>query len=223
MPDSTLTLYQAEWCPFSAAVREVLTELGLDFFAVQVEPWPKQRERLRALSGGDQIPVLETEDGRFYQGTRAIFAHLRERDPWRFEAAHRRRFAAHRDARVEDVPGQLLDYFRSTDELETADGALADAEVTHVPDANRYELRLNGRLIGLAAYRRRNGRIVFTHTEVDEACSGHGLGSRLAAAALDDAEREGLEIVPLCSFISHYIDRHPRYRALVAPDPPEPD
>jgi len=26
-----LTLYQAEWCPFSSAVREILTELGLDF------------------------------------------------------------------------------------------------------------------------------------------------------------------------------------------------
>src|SRR5436309_3487084 len=25
-----MTLYQAEWCPFSAAVREVLTELGID-------------------------------------------------------------------------------------------------------------------------------------------------------------------------------------------------
>ena len=28
-----LTLYQAEWCPFSSAVREVLTELGIDFVA----------------------------------------------------------------------------------------------------------------------------------------------------------------------------------------------
>ena len=111
------------------------------------------------------------------------------------------------------------EYLRGTDELETADGALADAVVTHVPEAGRYELRLDGRLIGLAAYRRRNGRIVFTHTEVDEACSGRGLGSRLAAAALDDAEREGLEVVPLCSFIAHYINRHPRYRALVAADP----
>ena len=223
MPDPPLRLYQAEWCPFSAAVREVLTELGLDFVAVQVEPWPEQRERLRALTGDSRIPVLETEDGRFHRGTRAIFASLRVRDPWRFEAAHRRRFAAHRDAREEDVPGQLLEYFRDTGELETADGVTANAVVTNVPAAGRYELRLDGRLIGLAAYRRRNRRIVFMHTEVDEACAGRGLGSRLAAAALDAAEREGLEVVPLCSFIAHYIDQHPRYRALVAPDPLEPE
>ena len=93
--------------------------------------------------------------------------------------------------------------------------------MTHVPEAGRYELRLDGRLIGLAAYRRRNGCIVFTHTEVDEACSGRGLGSRLAAAALDDAEREGLEVVPLCSFIVHYIDRHPRYGRWWQPTRPQ--
>jgi len=30
MADSPVTLYQAEWCPFSSAVRELLTELGID-------------------------------------------------------------------------------------------------------------------------------------------------------------------------------------------------
>src|SRR5919202_1859471 len=90
--EAALVLYQAEWCPFSAAVREVLTELGLDFVARQVEPWPEQRERLRELAGTDVIPVLEADDGRLCRGTREIFAYLRERDQWQFAAAHRRRF-----------------------------------------------------------------------------------------------------------------------------------
>jgi predicted GNAT family acetyltransferase/glutaredoxin len=211
-----LTLYQAEWCPFSSAVREVLTELGVDFVARQVEPWPKERNELRAVAGTDQIPVLQAEDGRFYRGTREIFAHLHERDPWRFAAAHRRRFADHRDARESDASGQLIEYFRGTDELEAGAGAVTEAEVVDVPEASRYELRLGGRLIGLAAYRRRNGRIAFTHTEVDEKCAGRGFGSRLAAAALEDARREGLEIVPLCPFIEHYIERHPEYEQHLA-------
>jgi glutathione S-transferase len=91
MAESMPTLYQAEWCPFSSAVREVLTELGVDFVACQVEPWPEERNELRAVAGTDQIPVLQTEDGRLYRGTREIFTHLHDRDPWRFEAAHRRR------------------------------------------------------------------------------------------------------------------------------------
>jgi uncharacterized protein len=216
--DSTrdnLTLYQAEWCPFSSAVREVLTELGLDFVARQVEPWPDERTGLKSVAGTALIPVLQTEDGRLFRGTREIFAHLRERDPWRFAAAHRRRFADHGDARVSDAAGQLIEYFRGTDELEAADGSVADAEVVNVPEESRYELRLGGRLVGLAAYRRRNGRIAFTHTEVDEACEGRGFGSLLAATALEDARREGLAVVPLCPFIAHYIERHPEYEELV--------
>ena len=102
----------------------------------------------------------------------------------------------------------MLEYFRETDELEAGTGSRPTAEVVDVPQASRYELRLDGRLIGLAAYRRRNGRIAFTHTEVDEACEGRGFGSRLAAAALEDARRQGLEVVPLCPFIAHYIEWH---------------
>jgi predicted GNAT family acetyltransferase/glutaredoxin len=214
--DAVPTLYQAEWCPFSSAVREVLTELGVDFVARQVEPWPNQRNELRTVAGTDQIPVLQTEDGRLYRGTREIFAHLHERDPWRLEAAHRRRFAAHRDARESDATGQLIEYFRGTDELEAGTGSVSEAEVVDVPEASRYELRLGGRLVGLTAYRRRNGHIAFTHTEVDESCEGRGFGSRLAAAALDDARRQGIDVVPLCPFIAHYIERHPDYEQLVA-------
>ena len=212
-----LTLYQAEWCPFSSAVREVLTELGIDFVARQVEPWPQERSELRGVAETDLIPLLQTEDGELFRGTRQIFSYLRERDAWEHAAAHRRRFADHRDARESDATGQLIEYFRGTDELEaaTTGGSPAEADVVDVLEANRYELRLGGRLIGLAAYRRRDGRIAFTHTEVDESCEGRGFGSRLAAAALDDARRAELEVVPLCPFIAHYIDQHPEYEDLV--------
>src|SRR6266566_5241057 len=103
-----------------------------------------------------------------------------------------------------------------TDELEAGAGSVAEAQVVDVPEKSRYELRLGGRLIGLAAYRRRDGRIAFTHTEVDESCEGRGFGSLLAAAALENAEREGLEVAPLCPFIAHYIKRHPEYEPLLA-------
>jgi predicted GNAT family acetyltransferase/glutaredoxin len=216
-----LTLYQTEWCPFSTAVREVLTELGIDVVLRQVEPWPEQREELRALAGTDRIPVLQAEDGQLYRGTREIFALLRDREPWRFETGHRRRFAAHHDARVSDVPAQLVEYFRHTDELEAVEepGTPDDAVVVDVPEQNRYELRLDGKLIGLLAYHRRDGRIAFTHTEVDPSCERRGFGSLLAARALDDARREGLTVAPLCPFVARYIDKHPEYRELVAQEP----
>ncbi len=198
----------------------MLTELGIDAVVRQVEPWPEQREHLREVAGTDQIPVLQAEDGRIFRGTREIFAHLQTRDPWRFAAAHRRRFADHRDARESDAPGQLLEYFRGTGDLESLEpqATLDEATVLNVPSAHRYELLLDGRRIGLLAYRRREHQIAFTHTEVAPACEGRGFGSRLAAAALDDARRQGLAVVPICPFISAYIERHPEYRDLVAPE-----
>ena len=89
-----------------------------------------------------------------------------------------------------------------------------DAVVVNVPEASRYELRLDGRLIGQADYRRNGDTIEFTHTEVDASLNGRGFGSRLVAAALDDAREQGLTVVPLCSFVAHYIDAHPEYEAL---------
>ena len=116
-------LYQAEWCPFSAAVREVLTELGLDVVLRQVEPEPEQRADMREVTGTDSIPVLVSEDGSVHRGTRAIFVHLRERDPGRFAAAHRRRYAEHREARETEATGRLIEHFRNAAELEAVEQA----------------------------------------------------------------------------------------------------
>jgi hypothetical protein len=209
-----LTLYQAEWCPFSSAVREVLTELGLDFAAKQVEPWPEQRAGLRELAGTDEIPTLQTEDGRFVSGTRAIFGYLGELEGWEHAEAHRRRFLDHRAARESDAPGRLVEYFRASPGPEPT----GEPTVVDVPEASRYELLADGRMIGEAAYHRRGDRIAFTHTEVDESLEGRGLGSRLAATALEDARRQGLEVVPLCPFIARFIDRHPEFQDVVAVD-----
>jgi predicted GNAT family acetyltransferase/glutaredoxin len=197
-----LTLYQAEWCPYSSAVREVLTELGLDFVARQVEPEPGDRAALRALSGDDSIPVLVTEDGEAIRGTRAIFRHLESVEPWRYADAHRRRFHEHRDARVSDAAGKLVARFRHDAAGPPVDAAPDEARVVDVPGESRYELRLGDRRIGFAAYHRHADRIAFTHTEIDRACEGRGFGTRLVRAALADAEEQGLDVVPLCSFVA---------------------
>jgi hypothetical protein len=122
------------------------------------------------VSWPEQIrsPVLQTEDGRILRGTREIFAHLRECEPWRFAAAHRRRFADHRDARESDAAGQLLEYFKDAGDVESREPRAApagEAEVVNIPEAHRYELLLDGQRIGELAYRQRNDRVAFTHTQ----------------------------------------------------------
>lgn len=102
-------LYQAEWCPFSSAVRELLTEHGIAFVARPVEPRPEQRDELRERSGTDQIPVLETDDGAFHRGTDEILAYLRTLDSWEHAAAHRERYREHRPARQEEETASVLE------------------------------------------------------------------------------------------------------------------
>jgi predicted GNAT family acetyltransferase len=84
------------------------------------------------------------------------------------------------------------------------------------PEDQRFEaVDETGVVAGFAAYRREEGRVTFTHTVVDDAFEGHGVGSTLVRAALDAVRDEGVRVVPRCPFVADYIDKHPEYADLV--------
>ena len=87
--------------------------------------------------------------------------------------------------------------------------------VTDVPDRGRFEIEVDGVVLGFAEYRRRPGVIAFMHTEIDPAHGGEGLGTLLVAAALDTARVEGLAVLPFCPFVRDFIDGHHEYLDLV--------
>jgi predicted GNAT family acetyltransferase len=91
------------------------------------------------------------------------------------------------------------------------------AEVHDDPDRSRYVAEVGGRLAGIAAYERADAVITFTHTVVEDDFEGQGVGSTLARTALDAARERGLAVVPRCSFIAGWIERHPDYTDLVRP------
>lgn len=93
-----------------------------------------------------------------------------------------------------------------------------DVSVTDHPEKSRFEAYLDGQRMGKASYRLSNTSITFTHTEVDDAAEGKGVGSAIAQTALDSARERGLGVVPECKFIAHYISRHPEYLDLVDAD-----
>jgi predicted GNAT family acetyltransferase len=93
---------------------------------------------------------------------------------------------------------------------------MTDVQVTDNEAEQRYEARVGGELAGSAYYDTADDLIVFTHTEVDDAFEGKGVGSALAKAALDDVRADGRRrVIPRCPFIKGWIDRHPDYRDLL--------
>jgi uncharacterized protein len=83
------------------------------------------------------------------------------------------------------------------------------------PAASRFELYADDdTLAGFAAYELHPDRIVFTHTEIDPAFEGRGLGSRLAAGALDGVRGRYPKVVARCPFIARYLARHDEYADL---------
>ena len=80
---------------------------------------------------------------------------------------------------------------------------------------SRYEFDLGGHTAYID-YEKDNGTIVLTHTFVPEAYEGRGVGAQLVAAALADIRRQRLKVVPQCSFVAVYINRHPEWSDMVS-------
>ena len=81
--------------------------------------------------------------------------------------------------------------------------------------AHRYELLLDGEVVGELVYRKQGEVVTLIHTEVAAELEGRGLGEQLVAGALDDIRAGGLHIVPLCPFVGAYVRRHTEYGDLV--------
>src|SRR4051794_29151250 len=87
----------------------------------------------------------------------------------------------------------------------------SDLEIVDNPDYRRWEVRDGDEVIAFAEYRNAPGRVTFTHPVVEPEYEGHGIGSRLAKAVLDDAVAHEVRITPVCPFIRSYIERPPAY------------
>ena len=90
------------------------------------------------------------------------------------------------------------------------------AEVTRNDAALQYDIELNGTPAGLIRFTRDEDVVTLVHTEVDPQFEGEGVGSTLVQRALDDIRSRGERVVPLCPFVSAYLERHPEYADLVA-------
>jgi len=91
-------------------------------------------------------------------------------------------------------------------------------------EQSRFEARTqDGTVVGIVEYRpaRYAGEdsseadLEMVHTEVDPGEEGHGVGTQLVREALDQVRASGRGVMPLCAFVSAFIQDHPEYQDLV--------
>jgi predicted GNAT family acetyltransferase len=91
---------------------------------------------------------------------------------------------------------------------------LENAAVIHNASRRRFEIDIDGQL-SLLEYTFKNHRLFLTHTEVPPALERHGLGTKLAHAALEYARQNELTVVAICPFVQEYVANHPEYQSFV--------
>lgn len=82
-------------------------------------------------------------------------------------------------------------------------------EVVHAPARSRFELAVDGE-VAVLTYEEGESDVALLHTVVPPALEGEGVGSRLAEAAVSWAREQQLEVVPVCSFVRAWLERHPQ-------------
>lgn len=75
---TNIVLYQAEWCGYCARVREVMTDLLLDYKIVNVPEDHADRAIVKAIFGVTGIPSMTDGDVKIADDDDAIVAYLRK-------------------------------------------------------------------------------------------------------------------------------------------------
>lgn len=81
-------------------------------------------------------------------------------------------------------------------------------------NAHRLELDINGE-IAFIDYKKKDSKLLLTHTEVPAGLEGDGIGSALVEKTFRFAEEHDFKIVPVCSFVQAYLDKHVEWKKIV--------
>ena len=93
---------------------------------------------------------------------------------------------------------------------------MADQQVLRNDTANRYELWVDGAMVGIADYIVQGDTVVLPHTVIDPSRRGQGLGAVLVQGALDDIRAARRTVIPSCWYVREYIEENPDQRDLLA-------
>jgi predicted GNAT family acetyltransferase len=88
-------------------------------------------------------------------------------------------------------------------------------EIRHNASSQRFESKVDG-LLCRCNYRLHGNTLMLVHTEVPPQLEGRGLASALVRAAFEHARENGMDVLPVCSYVRTWVQRHPEFNSLVA-------
>ena len=88
-------------------------------------------------------------------------------------------------------------------------------EIVHEPAARRFVAVVEAQEC-VVDYQLSGNTMTITHTNVPASLGGRGIASQLARFALDEARAKGWKVVPACSYVEAWIEKHPEYRDVLA-------
>lgn len=93
---------------------------------------------------------------------------------------------------------------------------MSDYQLINNTEEGQYEFHIEGQ-IAKAVYKESGENIItITHVSVPSALEGKGIGSQLVKKVLNDIEKQGLKVIPICPFVDIYMQRHPEWNKILA-------
>ena len=90
-------------------------------------------------------------------------------------------------------------------------------EFRRADDASRYELHLDGAVVGVLDYRENEESVSLVRSFTSPPFRGRGLAGELVAFAVDDIESSGeRKVVPMCWYVGQWFEQHPEKSGLLS-------
>ena len=80
--------------------------------------------------------------------------------------------------------------------------------------SRQFELEVEGRMAKLE-YELNGTKMFLTHASVPKALSGTGVGNALVEKVFAYIEENNLKLVPMCSFVTAHLRKHPEWKRIV--------
>lgn len=79
---------------------------------------------------------------------------------------------------------------------------------------HRFEMNVDGEP-AVINYKQAGNTVYMVHTEVAEVLEGRGVAAALVEKTLQYLEAHHLKMIPSCSYVQHYLRKHPEWNRLV--------